>query len=122
LGLYAPLPEREGRVYEVHVGVHRLPGEGRGSVRLALLLVGQLLGHLPVFLGLGTVYSWRPESVVVECDCGERATLTASRTACGECGADQEAATEEVLDVRQQDKIEHPWRSVRPYYAPTRGT
>ncbi len=71
---------------------------------------------------MGIVYSWRPESVVVECDCGERATLTASRTACGECGADHEAATEEVLDVRQQDKVEHPWRSVRPYYAPTRGT
>ena len=32
---------------------------------------------------MGEVYTWRPESVVVECDCGERPTLTASTTTCG---------------------------------------
>ena len=49
-----------------------------------------------------TLYRWCPESLVIECECGERATLT-----------------EEVLDTRQEDKVEHPWRSVRPScYAP----
>jgi hypothetical protein len=71
---------------------------------------------------MGTVYRWCPESVVIECECGERATLTASRSACGECEADHEATTEEVLDVRQEDKVDHPWRSVHPYYTPIRGT
>src|SRR5215211_1502347 len=51
--LYAPLPPGEHRVHEVHVRLHRLPGERLRSLRLALLLVGQLLGGLPVLLGLG---------------------------------------------------------------------
>ena len=71
---------------------------------------------------MGTVYRWCPESVVIECDCGGRASLSASRTACAECEADHEAITEEVLDIRQEDKVNHPWRSVRSYYTPTRGT
>src|SRR5215213_6495541 len=50
--LHTSLPERECRVQEVHVGFHRLPGEGLRSLRLALLLVGQLLSGLPVLLGL----------------------------------------------------------------------
>src|SRR5918995_1945355 len=51
--LYAPLPEREHRVHEVQVGSYRLPGKGLHGLRLALLLVGYLLTHLPVLLGLG---------------------------------------------------------------------
>ena len=46
---------------------------------------------------MGKVYRWCPESVVIECDCGERLPLTASRTACGGCGADHAATAEEVL-------------------------
>src|SRR5215218_1269440 len=51
--LYSPLPPGEHRVHEVHVDIHRLPGEGLRSLRLALLLVGQPLSSLPVLLGLG---------------------------------------------------------------------
>src|ERR671920_1713428 len=50
--LYAPLPPGEHRVHKVHVRINRLPGERLRSLRLALLLVGQLLGSLPVLLGL----------------------------------------------------------------------
>ena len=73
---------------------------------------------------MGTVYQWCPEkSVVGECDCGEELTLSACRTTCVECGADYAAFVAEVLDVRAVDKeVEHPWRLVRPYYRPTRGT
>jgi hypothetical protein len=28
---------------------------------------------------MGEVYTWRPESIEVECDCGERPTLTSLR-------------------------------------------
>src|SRR5215211_5041074 len=51
--LYSPLPPGEHRIHKVHVCVHRLPGERLRGLRLALLLVGQLLGGLPVLLGLG---------------------------------------------------------------------
>ena len=75
----------------------------------------------------GKVYAWRPESVVVECECGKNPILTASETTCRGCGTDHRAIVEEVvLEARPEDnenEIEqHPWRSLRPYYAPTRGT
>ncbi len=41
---------------------------------------------------MGQVYTWRPESVVVECGCGERLTLTVSTTTCDGYGADHAAA------------------------------
>ena len=60
---------------------------------------------------MGEVYTWRPESVVVECDCGERPTLTASMTTCGGCGADHKAVVRERLsDGRLEDEAVHPWR------------
>ncbi len=71
---------------------------------------------------MGKVYRWCPESTVLVCDCGEELSLTASRTTCAECGADHAALVGEVLEVRAVDKVEHPWRSVYPYYTRIRGT
>jgi hypothetical protein len=62
---------------------------------------------------LGKLYRWCPESVVVECNCGERLTLTAARTTCGLCEANHTPITEEVLDTRPEDKVNHPWRTLR---------
>ena len=61
---------------------------------------------------MGEVYTWRPESVVVECGCGERPTLTASTTACEGCGADHEGAAREGLDGGWSgaEAAHHPWR------------
>ena len=60
---------------------------------------------------MGTVYRWCPESVVIECGCGERLSLTASMTSCAECGADHAVALQEALsDQRQGDEALHPWR------------
>ena len=70
---------------------------------------------------IGKVYRWRPQSVVLECECGEEPSLTASKNACAGCGADYRDILEEVLDERPEDKVEHPWRSPRPYYTPTCG-
>ena len=72
---------------------------------------------------MGTVYTWCPESAVVECDCGEKLFLTTSSgKVCGACGANHEAIVEEVLESRPGKEDKHPWRSLRPYYVPTRGT
>ena len=60
---------------------------------------------------MGQVHTWHPESVVVECDGGERSTLTASTSTCGGCGADHEAAARAGLDGgRSEDQAAHPWR------------
>jgi hypothetical protein len=61
-------------------------------------------------VGMGQVYTWRPEHIEVECECGERLTLTASRTTCNACGADYAAAASEGLDsTRLGDEAAHPW-------------
>ena len=59
----------------------------------------------------GTLYRWRADCVVIECECGERLTLTGSMTICG-CGADHEATIREVLagKRRSEDEALHPWR------------
>jgi Zn ribbon nucleic-acid-binding protein len=75
-------------------------------------------------LEMGKVYMWRPESIVVECEeCGKKPTLTVSKDTCGECGADHRAIVEEVLETRpkEEQEVDHPWRSLRPYYTPASG-
>jgi hypothetical protein len=36
----------------------------------------------------GRVYRWKPGHIVLECECGERLTLTRSESTCPECCAD----------------------------------
>lgn len=57
----------------------------------------------------GEAYVWCSECVVVGCECGESAPLTASKTVCS-YGADHAALVREVLASRQaSDGISHPW-------------
>jgi hypothetical protein len=59
----------------------------------------------------GKVYRWEPGNVVVECDCGERLTLTRSESNCEECGTDHADAVLKMLaDRRLEDETRHPWR------------
>ena len=60
----------------------------------------------------GKVYRWQPESVVVECGCGEEVSLTHSETICQECGAEHTGLVREDLSERQPqgDGDVHPWR------------
>jgi hypothetical protein len=76
-------------------------------------------GHYEVQeVEFGRVYRWCPKRVVVECECGERLTLTGSVTICRWCGADHAAVLqdeEEVVGHQQQlgDEVLHPWRYFR---------
>jgi hypothetical protein len=72
-------------------------------------------GHYDVEeVQFGTVYRWCPECVVVECDCGERLTLTPSQSTCPECAVNHGPIVREELAARQlEDELAHPWR----YYA-----
>jgi hypothetical protein len=67
----------------------------------------------------GKDYVWCPEHVVVECDCGERPTLSASGTACS-CGADHAALVREVLASQSAphpgDTEYHEWRKKQDEY------
>jgi hypothetical protein len=60
----------------------------------------------------GKVFRWQPETVVVECGCGEETALTPFKTACKECGAEHTGLIREnVPYLRPQgDEEVHPWR------------
>ena len=53
----------------------------------------------------GKAYVSYPESVMADCDCGERQVLTASEAVC-RCGADH---TTLVREERVSDGGTHPW-------------
>jgi hypothetical protein len=78
-------------------------------------------------LPMSKVYRWCPESVVIVCEhCTKTTTLTTSKRACAECGANYRALLEEVgleasLAEQEEEVVSHPWRSLRPYYEPIRG-
>jgi hypothetical protein len=61
----------------------------------------------------GKVYAWHPALVALECDCGEKVTLSATTTTttCGRCGAELDTF---VYNIRERegrlpDKLTHPW-------------
>jgi len=64
------------------------------------------------------VYRWCPATITLECECGERPTLTLSRTSCTGCGADHTDVIAEVLEPRmEEDEGHHPWRFLRSYFS-----
>ncbi len=67
-------------------------------------VIERTVGHYEVReIPYGKDYVWCPECVVVECDCGERLTLTASETVC-QCGADHTTLVQEELKSRPSSK------------------
>ena len=61
----------------------------------------------------GKVYQWQQAHVTLECDCGEKVTLsaTSTTTTCGRCGADLGTFVHEIgqREGRLPDNLSHPW-------------
>jgi hypothetical protein len=61
----------------------------------------------------GKVYEWHPAAVALECDCGEKVTLsaTSTTTTCSGCGADLGTFVHSITERegRLPDKLTHPW-------------
>ena len=59
-----------------------------------------------------TDYEWHPASVTLECDCGEKVTLSATSTTstCARCGADLATFVNEIRERegRLPDNLTHP--------------
>ena len=74
-------------------------------------VIERLEGHYEVREALyGRSYTWFPGHVVVECECGERPTLTFSKHVC-RCGVDHtHIVTEELAARRLGEETLHPWR------------
>ncbi len=75
-------------------------------------IIDRTEGHYDVReVEFGTVYRWCPDCVLVECDCGERLTLTGSETTCVWCGTDHASIVRGKLAARRpKDENAHPWR------------
>ena len=75
-------------------------------------VIDYIEGHYEVEeTSYGQAYAWRPEHVVVECECGERLVMRASETLCS-CGADHVALVREELASRKvSDGAPHPWEA-----------
>ena len=60
----------------------------------------------------GKTYEWHPAYVALECDCGERLTLTSisAITRC-RCGADYGPLVRDIREQERQlrEKVTHPW-------------
>jgi hypothetical protein len=89
-------------------------GRGKGKF-VAKIIERARAGYEVEEVAYGKVYTWRPESVVVECECGEETALTQSQTACEGCGAEHKGIVREELSDRQPqgDEDVHPWRYMR---------
>ena len=81
-------------------------------------IVERIGGHYEAQeVAFGMVYTWRPESVVAECECGQRATFKRSDIVGGsvitcECGLDPTTRIQDELvsdPLDEQDKDVHPW-------------
>ena len=61
----------------------------------------------------GKVYEWHPASVALECECGEKVTLSATSTitTCSGCGAELGTFVRDIgeREGRLPDKLTHPW-------------
>jgi hypothetical protein len=61
----------------------------------------------------GKVYEWHPACVALECDCGEKVTLTATSTitTCRRCCADLGGFFRDIKERegRLPDELTHPW-------------
>jgi hypothetical protein len=72
----------------------------------AMRVIARELEHYEVHeVPYGKVYSWRPERIVFECDCGETLVWEKPVTVCA-CGA---AHTDVSPEERRMDQ-EHPWQ------------
>jgi hypothetical protein len=77
-------------------------------------ILERIEGHYEVDEGpFSRAYVWHPAYVTLECECGERFTLTATSTTatCCRCDADHSALIRDIQERegRLPDKSIHPW-------------
>ncbi len=85
---------------------------------MSVEVIERVAGHYEAEdVEFGRVYSWCPETVLIECDCGKRSVhkrmdvISGSVTIC-ECGKDRATIVREelVIQLLDEDEAVHPWR------------
>jgi hypothetical protein len=61
----------------------------------------------------GKTYEWHPATVALECECGQKVTLSATGTitSCRRCGTDLGTIVQDIKarEGHLPDKLTHPW-------------
>jgi hypothetical protein len=61
----------------------------------------------------GRSYEWHPEYIIVECECGQKLTLTSTSNlpSCPQCGVDYGSLVRDIRhrEKRLRDEDDHPW-------------
>lgn len=77
-------------------------------------IVARAEGHYEVYeTPFSRSYSWHPAHVTLECDCGEKLTLSsASPTHSCRCGTDYNVIIQDLQERegRLRDEVAHPWQ------------
>src|SRR5919107_3886773 len=81
---------------------------------MAQKIIKRVQAHYEVSeVPFGISYEWHPAYVTLECDCGEKVTLsaTSTTTTCSGCGADLGTFVSEIRERegRLPDNLTHPW-------------
>jgi hypothetical protein len=82
---------------------------------MAQKIIERIQAHYEVSeVPFGKTYEWHPAAVALECECGQKATLSATSTitTCSGCGADLGDAFVKDSQEREglrPDKLTHPW-------------
>jgi hypothetical protein len=90
-------------------------GEARVKEFMAQKIIKRVQAHYEVHeVPFGITYEWHPATVALECDCGEKVTLSATSiiTTCSGCGADLGDAFVRDISKREDplpDRLTHPW-------------
>ena len=88
----------------------RATGKGECMTKIIVRVEGYYEVHESPF---GRNYEWHPAYVTLECDCGEKVTLTgASAMPACRCGGDHSAVIQDIQEreARLRDKVARPWR------------
>ena len=62
------------------------------------------------------VYTWCPETITVECECGHKPAFTYSETICEGCGADYGAIVTDYANLAREEPS--PWQLEEAIYSP----
>ena len=77
-------------------------------------IIVRVEGHYEVHeTPFSRAYDWYPACVILECECGEKLTLTGSSTvaACRQCGINHSSVIQDIQERegRLQREATHPW-------------
>jgi hypothetical protein len=103
---------QQGIEQRVEPGRYPVEGPKQGKVTRVTTVIERIEGHYEVCsTSYGQAYVWRPERIVVACECGQRLALSGSEPICS-CGVNHAPLLREQLASRKvSEGAHHLWEA-----------